>query len=64
MNSQFTKVGLPILVLLVGGSVGLSYMVQGKFTAGPKIKTDKSDKYKKEQKEFNLEDELHVIHSI
>jgi hypothetical protein len=63
MNSQFTKVGLPILILLVGGSFGLSYMVQGRFAMGPKIKSDKSNKYKKEEAEFNLDQELQVIPS-
>ena len=63
MNNQFTKVGLPILILLVGGSVGLSYMVQGRFGKQPKINADKN-KYKTEEKEFDINEELKVLKKL
>jgi hypothetical protein len=61
---KFWKIGLPSLVLLVGGSFGLSYFTQEKYDQidrKKKLGEDTEDNTLQIQKRtFNLEDEYQV----
>ena len=62
--SKFVKVGLPMLVFMVGGSYGLSKVVVGRFDARERDQQiveqymTQQDEGSKPRKPFNLQEEL------
>lgn len=60
-NRQFVRLGLPFLAFVLIGTAGLSVLIDSRLKSADKGREIKdTTKYKKEKKQFSLEDELKV----